>query len=241
VDNLATFMAFPSMGLAKNEGRPQHIKTRLGVSCRSGQNDRTVHADGTEAQPDSRTEAPAGASWCRAHPGEMRHSHEACSAPAGLVDARALGQLGTEVQCAAVLEQLRWLRGVHRPHCGEVRHGVLRVWARRICPCGGCRPQLSLIGGTVFQGTNLALTVWYLAIYFISQAKTSLSAPVPGFTRKSVATWASALVCDWRSCFGGITDAGRQHRPVVAGRDHQAASRGVVAPRWDSLLIKTGH
>jgi hypothetical protein len=92
----------------------------------------------------------------------------------------------------------------------------LRVWARRIFPCGGCRPQLSLIGGTVFQGTNLALTVWYLAIYFISQAKTSLSAPVPGFTRTSVATWASALVCDWRSCFGGITDAGRQHRPVVA-------------------------
>ncbi|WP_201099108.1 transposase [Thiocystis minor] len=127
-----------------------------------------------------------------------------------------LGQLGTEVKCAAVLEQLRWLRGVHRPHCGEVRHGVLRVWARRIFPCGGCRPQFSLIGGTVFQGTNLALTVWYLAIYFISQAKTSLSAPVPGFTRKSVATWASALVCDWRSCFGGITDAGRQHRPVVA-------------------------
>ena len=141
----------------------------------------------------------------------------------GLSMPEPLGQLGTEVQCAAVLDQLRWLRGVHRPHCGEARHGVLRVWARRIFLRGGCRQQLSLIGGTVFQGTNLALTVWYLAIYFISQAKTSLSAPVPGFTRKSVATWASAhlapgsvLVCDWRSCFGGITDAGRQHRPVVA-------------------------
>jgi hypothetical protein len=28
----------------------------------------------------------------------------------------------------------------------------------------------------LFQGTNLPLTVWFLAIYFISQAKTGLSA-----------------------------------------------------------------
>jgi len=82
----------------------------------------------------------------------------------GLWMPEPLGQLGTEVQGAAVLEQLRWLRGVHRPHCGEARHGVLRVWARRIFLRGGCRQQLSLIGGTVFQGTNLTLTVWYLAI-----------------------------------------------------------------------------
>ena len=45
-----------------------------------------------------------------------------------------------------------------------------------IFQCGACREQTSLIAGTVFQGTKLALTVWYLAIYLISQAKTGLSA-----------------------------------------------------------------
>ena len=39
-----------------------------------------------------------------------------------------------------------------------------------------CRHQASLIAGTVFQGTKLPLTTWFLAIYLISQAKTGLSA-----------------------------------------------------------------
>jgi hypothetical protein len=36
--------------------------------------------------------------------------------------------------------------------------------------------QTSLIAGTLFQSTHLALTLWFLAIYLISQAKTGLSA-----------------------------------------------------------------
>ena len=36
--------------------------------------------------------------------------------------------------------------------------------------------QTSLIAGTVFQSTHLALTLWFLAIYLISEAKTGLSA-----------------------------------------------------------------
>ena len=42
--------------------------------------------------------------------------------------------------------------------------------------CQACRHQTSLIAGTLFQSTKLPLTVWFLAIYFISQAKTGLSA-----------------------------------------------------------------
>lgn len=42
--------------------------------------------------------------------------------------------------------------------------------------CHACRHQTSLIAGTVFQGTKLPLTVWFLAIYLVSQAKTGLSA-----------------------------------------------------------------
>ena len=42
--------------------------------------------------------------------------------------------------------------------------------------CATCSHHASLIAGTIFQGTKLPLTIWFLAIYLISQAKTGLSA-----------------------------------------------------------------
>jgi hypothetical protein len=41
--------------------------------------------------------------------------------------------------------------------------------------CQTWRHQTSLIAGTVMQGTKLPLTLWFLALYLISQAKTDLS------------------------------------------------------------------
>ena len=53
---------------------------------------------------------------------------------------------------------------------------MLRVRARKTFQCNTCHHQTSLIAGTLFEGTKLGLTVWFLAIYLISQAKTGLSA-----------------------------------------------------------------
>lgn len=94
----------------------------------------------------------------------------------GLSMPEFLRQFGTEAQCEAALEQARWPEGFRCPHCGQASHYVLRVGARKSFQCGACRRQTSLIAGTLFQGTKLALTVWFLAIYLISQAKTGLSA-----------------------------------------------------------------
>ena len=48
-------------------------------------------------------------------------------------------------------------------------------------------------------------------------------APVPGFTRKAVSDWANAdlqpgciVTSDGLGCFAGVTDAGCQHRAIVA-------------------------
>ena len=224
----------------------------------------------------------------------------------GLSMPEFLGQFGTEAQCEAAVERVRWPQGFCCPHCGETHHCVLRIGARKVFQCGACHQQTSLIAGTVFQGTKLALTVWFLAIDLISQAKTGLSAlaltrhlgvsyptawlvhhklmqamvereeryvldgevqvddaylggeltggtagrgsenkvpflaavsvdpdghpvhakltPVPGFTRKAVADWASShvrpgsvIVSDGLACFNGVRDAGCQHQPVVVG------------------------
>jgi transposase-like protein len=87
-----------------------------------------------------------------------------------------LKQFGTETQCETALESARWPEGFRCPHCGEASHYVLRKRGRKTFQCQNCRVQTSLIAGTVFQSTHLALPLWFLAIYLIGEAKTGLSA-----------------------------------------------------------------
>ena len=47
---------------------------------------------------------------------------------------------------------------------------------RRLYQCHACHRQTSLTAGSLFGSTKLPLTIWFLAIYLISQAKTGLSA-----------------------------------------------------------------
>lgn len=83
---------------------------------------------------------------------------------------------GTEALCAQALQASRWPAGFTCAKCGSAPHCVLRTGSCKVFQCNACRHQTSLIAGTVFQGTKLALTVWFLAIYLISQAKTGLAA-----------------------------------------------------------------
>lgn len=83
---------------------------------------------------------------------------------------------GTESRCSAALERARWPDGFRCPRCSGGAHCVLRGGTHKVFQCNACRHQTSLIAGTVFQGTKLELTLWFLAIYLISQAKTGLSA-----------------------------------------------------------------
>ena len=59
------------------------------------------------------------------------------------------------------------------PQCNATQHSVLRNGSRKTFHC---RHQTSLIFGTLFQGIRLPLTLWFLAIYLITQSKTGLSA-----------------------------------------------------------------
>ena len=88
-----------------------------------------------------------------------------------------LQQFGTETQCAAAVEQARWPEGFSCPQCGHAAHTVLNagLGSRKTFQCQACRHQTSLIAGTLFQSTHLPLTLCFLAIYLISEAKTGLS------------------------------------------------------------------
>jgi transposase-like protein len=70
----------------------------------------------------------------------------------------------------------RWPNGFACPRCSQGAHCVISVNMRPLFQCNGCHRQTSVTAGTLFAGTKLPLTTWFLAIYLIGQAKTGLSA-----------------------------------------------------------------
>ncbi len=65
------------------------------------------------------------------------------------------------------------------PHGGCAR--FCRLSTRRATfQCNPCKRQISLLAGIIFQPTKLPLTTWFLAIYFLSQTKSGISALEPG-------------------------------------------------------------
>ncbi|MGH8601535.1 MAG: IS1595 family transposase [Gammaproteobacteria bacterium] len=95
---------------------------------------------------------------------------------AGLSLPEFLKHFGTETQCAIAFEQARWPQGFRCPRCAGAAYSRVQGRTHALFQCQACRHQTSLIAGTVMQGTKLPLTLWFLAIYLISQAKTGLSA-----------------------------------------------------------------
>ena len=87
-----------------------------------------------------------------------------------------LAQFGTDEQCAVALEASRWPQGFSCPGCGNANYYLLKIGKHKNFQCKCCRLQTSLIAGTLFQSTHLPLSIWFLAIYLISQAKTGLAA-----------------------------------------------------------------
>jgi hypothetical protein len=94
---------------------------------------------------------------------------------AGLSLPALLGQFGTDEQCADALEASGWPQGFSYPGCGNANYYLLKAGKHRNFQCKCCRLQTSLIAGTLFQSTRLSLSIWFLKIYLISQAKTGLS------------------------------------------------------------------
>ena len=86
-------------------------------------------------------------------------------------------QYGCEAQCEDALFAMRWPQGWHCAHCGcsrsfQTRNGT----GRQLWECVICGYQSSSIVGTVFEHTKLPLTVWFLALYLLTQSKNSISA-----------------------------------------------------------------
>ena len=59
------------------------------------------------------------------------------------------------------------------PGCGHAGYAELK--GRAVYQCNRCKRQVGLTAGTVFHWTKLPLTVWFLAIYHLTQSKGGMS------------------------------------------------------------------
>ena len=69
--------------------------------------------------------------------------------------------------------EFRWGKGWACPGCGHAGYAELK--GRAVYQCNRCKRQVGLTAGTVFHWTKLPLTVWFLAIYHLTQSKGGMS------------------------------------------------------------------
>ena len=81
---------------------------------------------------------------------------------------------GSEDDCRAYLEKLRWPKGFVCPRCG-VSGSPYRIRRDRL-RCRLCRAETSVISGTLFADTKLPLLTWFQVIWLTTNQKHGTSA-----------------------------------------------------------------
>ena len=83
---------------------------------------------------------------------------------------------GSQELCEQALRAWRWPEGFECPNCGGGSRTEFRRGTLLYLQCGRCEHQCSLIAGTVFASTKLALTVWFLGMHLLTKSKTNIAA-----------------------------------------------------------------
>lgn len=94
----------------------------------------------------------------------------------GLSMAEFTDRYGDEGQCEQSLMASRWPTGFVCPRCKAGGHTTFRRDGLLYLQCTACRHQCSLLVGTIFENTKLALTRWFLAMHMLTQSKNNVSA-----------------------------------------------------------------
>src|SRR5680860_1607146 len=94
----------------------------------------------------------------------------------GLSMVEFMRDYGTEAQCEQVLAASRWPGGFACPTCRCRLHTSFQRADRGYWQCQRCHHQTTVTAGTIFDSTQLALTVWFLAMHLLTQAKNNVSA-----------------------------------------------------------------
>jgi len=89
---------------------------------------------------------------------------------------RFLDQYGSQEQCESALEASRWPDGFICPKCHSGRYSSYRRGRHvKVFQCGDCRTQTTLTEGTIFHSSKLPLTIWFQAMFFLTQNKNNVA------------------------------------------------------------------
>jgi transposase-like protein len=102
----------------------------------------------------------------------LRFLGELAMKPLNLCD--VLQQFGTDENCRAYLESLRWPDKITCPNC--LSNKISRVRERKVFDCDSCRYQFSVLAGTMFHDTHLPLTKWFATTYVMCESRKGVSA-----------------------------------------------------------------
>jgi Transposase zinc-ribbon domain len=91
--------------------------------------------------------------------------------PQGLLELEA--RFSAEAACREYLARLRWPEGLQCPRCA-----TSKAWSVRgvLLECSACGAQISVVAGTVFQGRQTLLPVWFRAMWWVTTQKNGASA-----------------------------------------------------------------
>lgn len=86
--------------------------------------------------------------------------------------------LNDEKAAYEYLSKLRWPDGPRCIHCGADKVATLNVKSakRVVLKCRTCRKQFSATVGTIFQGSHIPLSKWFMAIQLMCSSKKGMSA-----------------------------------------------------------------
>jgi transposase-like protein len=89
----------------------------------------------------------------------------------------------TEDEARETLESIRWPYGAVCPHCGSKeahkltpKGGTKTSVRPGVYFCGDCRKQFTVTVGTIFEGSRIQITDWFMAYYLICSSKKGISA-----------------------------------------------------------------
>jgi transposase-like protein/IS1 family transposase len=85
--------------------------------------------------------------------------------------------LSTDDQCMAFLVAQRWPEGVRCPRCNSEKvHKLSRPWKWQCKQCAKNGYRFSPLVGTIFENTNVGLSVWFKVIFAMCHSKKGISA-----------------------------------------------------------------
>jgi transposase-like protein len=82
-------------------------------------------------------------------------------------------RFSSDEACRQYLEQLRWPEGFVCPTCQGRKAWQME---RGLWLCAGCRKQVSVKAGTIFQDSRLPLPLWFRAMWYVTSQKNGSSA-----------------------------------------------------------------